>query len=144
MQIIVNGLTIESEDPTLVIKAAICSFGDPSSLEIVRSWALSYLNTWRGKSRLTLGLTSAEFQELRATSDIPRLSRCRLAPETDFGMAKEALARSLTNVQMAELVLAQHQAWLSASDTIEATYITALKCISNAISIEEVVEALTL
>jgi hypothetical protein len=94
------------------------------SLALAKSSALDRLNAWRGQQRQALRLTKAEFQELVYTGKAIECQRWLAAPETPFGLAAEATARDLSNEEMAAMVLAQHAAWLTASDAIEAAYWT--------------------
>lgn len=97
-----------------------------------RSWALAYLNTWRGQRRATLGLTSADFQELVYTGKALECQRWLADTESNFGLAQEAAARGISDEAMAALVLGQWAAWQSASDGIEAAYITARAAVEAA------------
>lgn len=124
---------LESDFSTLWREAqqsgSVCDF---------RSWALAYLNTWRGARRSALGLTSAEFQELVYTGKVLECQRWLSDPESNFGLALEAAARGLSNQDMALLALGQWSAWASGSDAIEAGYITARAAIEAAGSVDEI------
>lgn len=115
---------------------------DILTVEQARVYGSQYLNTWRGRQRAALGLTSAEFQELAYTGKALECQRWQAAPESAFGLAKEAAARGLTNEAMATLALTQWAAWQAGSDTIEADYITARAAVLAAGTVEEIAEIL--
>lgn len=121
-----NNITVEAETlneaKVTAFLAVLSTFEEFSSKQ---TWALSYLNAWRGQRRATLGLTSAEFQELVYTGKVLECQRWQINPESTFGLSGEAAARGISNAQMAALVIGQWQAWQAASDQIEAAYITA-------------------
>lgn len=98
---------------------------DIVTVEQALAYGLQYLNTWRGARRSALGLTSANFQELVYTGKVLESQRWLAAPGSAFGLAAEAVAHGISNEAMAALVLGQWSAWQSASDAIEAAYITA-------------------
>lgn len=111
------------------------------TLEQVQAEALNILNQWRGRKRVEVGLTSTEFQELVYTGKAIEATRWLSDQTSPFGMAGEAAARGITNLEMAQLVAGQHAAWMAASDQIEAAYTTA-KAAEAAQSIDEVVMVL--
>jgi len=86
--IYVNNKTVECDDVALAVKGAIETFASvdfvtgiytPPDLETVRDWALSHLNTWRGKQRISQGLTEAMYYEALRWQDNPA-SRLVLNP----------------------------------------------------------------
>lgn len=108
-----------------------------------KTWALDYLNTWRGEQRVKFGLTSTAFQELAYTGKALTAERWLLNQEMPFGLALEAAARGITNEAMAQLVLVQWQAWQAASDQVEAAYWTKKAAILAALNVEEIAEILS-
>lgn len=149
MKISANGTTVESDSAAAAIGAAIqtfCKIGDGEiiqpDLDEVRTWSLSYLNTWRGGQRIAAGLTVADFQELCYTGKALECQRWINAQETTFCLSGEASARGISNLEMAALVLGQWAAWQSASDQVEAAYISARQQVLVAGSIEAIADIL--
>lgn len=136
----IGNITVTGGDKTEVVTGALQAWTEQEGLDLVslRTWALNYLNTWRGARRAALGLTPAAFQELVYTGKVLECQRWMAAKESNFGLAGEAAARGLTNEQMAGLVLAQWAAWAGGSDSIEAAYITARAAVSLAESVDDV------
>lgn len=75
---------------------------------------------------------------LAYTGKILAVQRWLLAQDTEFELAREAVARGLTNEEMAALVLEQWGAWQAASDPIEAAWVKANLAMKAATSLEEI------
>jgi len=110
----------------------------PPDLNTIRVWALSVLNQLRGDQREAIGLTEARWQDLAYTGKALEAQRWQSAPETQFGYAREAAARGISDAQMAALILGQWAAMQEASDAIEAAYVVAKAAIETAQTVEEI------
>lgn len=114
---------------------------DEQPLEVVKAAAVEFLQGWRGARRAAAGLSEARFQELVYAR---KAERCRafLASGGDFPFEQEAVARGMTNAQLAELVKGEDETLLGLNDSIEAEYVTARDAIENAATIGEIEAAL--
>jgi hypothetical protein len=104
----------------------------------VRPWAIDALQQWRGEQRLKCGISVAIGQEM---AYIDKASHCRdwLKDQSmPFGLALEAAARGLSNLQMAQLVVGQNNAWRAANDQIDAPYAAARAAIEAAATVGEI------
>lgn len=115
----------------------------PDDLEACKTWAIdAVLQGWRGDQRALMGLSSAQWQDL---AYIGKALHCRewLADQSQvFEFASEAQVRGLSNVEMAELVISQHIAWLRGNNQIDTVYTAARAAIEAAQTIEAIEAAL--
>lgn len=115
----------------------------PPTLSQAQDKALTFLDIWRGRERIErAGFEPADWQELVYTLKIVETQRWIGNQSSAYGLALEAHARGLTNLQMAQLVINRYNAWLSASDQIESEFLQTKTAIEAALSIEDIVTAL--
>jgi len=141
---------VHGDDGAGVVAQAVALFGQydidfnytPPALEPVRPWAIDALQQWRGDQRAAMGLSSAQWQDLAYAG---KAAHCRewIADQSQpFGMEREAAVRGLSNLQMAQLIIGQNDAWLDANDQIDAAYTAARDAIEAAESVAEIEAAL--
>lgn len=110
----------------------------PDDVSAAAAWAIDALQQWRGDQRAKMGLSSAQWQDLAYAG---KAAHCRawLADQSQpFGMMREAQVRGLTNVQMAQLIVGQNDAWLDANDQIDAAYTAARAAIEAVQTVGEI------
>jgi len=118
MKLIVNGYTIESDDPANVISAAIRSFGDNPELESVRHWALSEFANLKAQQQNQAGITEAMYYEAKRW--------------------QEQSGTSL-NLNPGNQTPAAYAAWVVTTwDKIEADYRLAVSLINQAKNTDEI------
>ena len=104
-----------------------------ADLVAAQAWAVdTVLQGWRGGQRALMGLSSAQWQDLAYAG---KAAHCRewIADQSQpFGLAREAAVRGLSNLQMAQLIIGQNNAWLDANDQIDAAYTAARAAIEAA------------
>jgi hypothetical protein len=145
-------VTCTSPEDYLTENESAVQAGLDASEPTGRTWddyisdALAELNRWRGSARRALGLTDAWGQELVYSGKFTQAVRWNLDGPlhllVPFYFAGEASARGLTNQAMADLIIDQGEAWLAASDAIEAGYIAAKGLVEAAESEGDIVDAL--
>jgi hypothetical protein len=113
-----------------------------TDIEPVRSWALTAINIWRGDQRRALGLSDAWGQALVYSGKFDQAQRWIDDETRPFYFEAEARARGLSNQQMASLIIAHGEAWLLASDRIEAAYITTKVAIDVAEHVKTIADIL--
>lgn len=101
-----------------------------------KSEAVNTLNAWRSARRRALGLSMADFQELVYSGKMMQAQRWLDDPTQRFYFTQEAAARGISHFEMAQIILGQGEAWLLASDVIEAGYIN-IKALIEASQDEE-------
>lgn len=110
----------------------------PPTLTQAKAAAAEQLNIWRGNQRVALGLTRAEFQELVYTGKALEAQRWIIAQDTPFRMSNEAARRGVSNLEMAQWVLAQWDALQNGSDQIETAYIDLQQQVEAATTVEQI------
>lgn len=123
-------------DAAAAIEQVVFFYGN--DFAVVQAAAIDFVQSWRGDQRAKMGLSSAQWQDLAYAG---KAAHCRswIADQSQpFGMAREAAARGLTNVEMAQLIIGQNDLWLDANDKIDAAYTTARNAIEAAQSVAEI------
>lgn len=91
--------------------------------------AIEKLNSWRENVHAPYYVNSSRFLET---------SRWKTDPTSAYGLAREAVAREISDNEQADMVLNQWAMWLQASDKTESTYINYRTAILKAANKEEV------
>ena len=111
-------------------------------LSSVQAWAIDALQQWRGDQRAAMGLSAAQWQDLAYAGKAAHCREWLKDQSMPFGLAREAVVRGLSNLQMAQLIIGQNDTWLDANDQIDAAYTAARAAIEAAASIEAIEAAL--
>lgn len=110
----------------------------PPDVASVRAAAVEVLQQFRGDKRALMGLSSAQWQDLAYAGKAAHCREWLVDQSQPFGMVREAAVRGLTNLQMAQLIISQNDAWLDANDRIDAAYTAARAAIEAAASVGEI------
>lgn len=108
----------------------------------VQAASIDFLQSWRGDQRAAMGLSAAQWQDLAYAGKAAHCRAWLLDQSQPFGLQREAEVRGLTNLQMAQLIVGQNDAWLDANDRIDAAYTAARAAIEAAETIEAIEVAL--
>lgn len=114
----------------------------PPTVADVRQPAIDALQQWRGDQRAAMGLSAAQWQDLAYAGKAAHCRAWMADQSQSFGLAREAQVRGLSNLQMAQLIVAQNDAWLDANDQIDAAYTSARAAVEAAASVGEIEAAL--
>ena len=104
----------------------------------MRDFAIDVLQQWRGDQRAKMGLSAAQWQDLTYAGKAAHCRAWLLDTSQPFGMEREAAVRGLSNLQMAQLIVSQNDAWLAANDQIDAAYTAARGAIEAAATVAEI------